>query len=121
MLGSIDLAILADDLGRVGNFVRIAYNGVAGYTDLQIKIRRIGYDVTKLCDISAVTVSMFKRASTSILADLQGTYQFLLDRLEDMALETLAAVNDVAKDMAGAAEQLSKEFDEQSSQHLEIP
>ena len=114
MLGSIDLAVLVDDLGRVGNFVRIAYNGVAGYTDLQIKIRRIGYDVTKLCDKSAVTVSMFKRASTSILADLQGTYQFLLDQLEDMALETLAAVNDVAKDMAGAAEQLSKEFDEQS-------
>ena len=114
MLGFIDLDILVDDLGRVGNFVRIAYNGVAGYTDLQIKIRRIGYDVTKLCDKSAVTVSMYKRASTSILADLQGTYQFLLDRLEDMALETLAAVNDVAKDMAGAAEQLSKEFDEQS-------
>ena len=114
MLGSIDLAVLVVDLGRVGNFVRIAYNGVAGYTDLQIKIRRIGYDVTKLCDKSAVTVSMFKRASTSILADLQGTYQFLLDQLEDMALETLAAVNDVAKDMAGAAEQLSKEFDEQS-------
>ena len=114
MLGSIDLDVLVDDLRHVGDFVRIAYNGVAGYTDLQIKIRRIGYDVTKLCDKSAVTVSMFKRASTSILDDLQATYQFLLDQLEDMALETLAAVNDVAKEMSVAAEQLSKEFDEQS-------
>ena len=57
MLGSIDLDVLVDDLRHVGDFVRIAYNGVAGYTDLQIKIRRIGYDVTKLCDKLAVTVS----------------------------------------------------------------
>ena len=102
------------DLGRVGNFVRIAYNGVAGYTDLQITIREIGYDVTKLCDKSAVTVSKFKQASGSIIGDLQGTYQFLLDGLEDMALETLNAVADVAKDMAAAANQLHKDFDEES-------
>jgi hypothetical protein len=114
MLGSIDLAVLVDDLGRVGNFVRIAYNGVAGHVELQKKIRRIGYDVTKLCDKSAVTVSKFKHASTSILADLQGTYQFLLDHLEDIALETLTSIMEVAKGMAAAAEELSYEFDEQS-------
>ena len=114
MLGSIDLAVLVDDLGRVGNFVRIAYNGVTGHVQLQKKIRRIGYDVTKLCDKSAVTVSKFKHASTSILADLQGTYEFLLDQLEDIALETLTSITEVAKGMATAAEELSKEFDEQS-------
>ena len=114
LLGSIDLPALVTDLGRVGNFVRIAYNGVAGYTDLQITIREIGYDVTKLCDKSAVTVSKFKQASGSIIGDLQGTYQFLLDGLEDMALETLHAVTDVAKDMAAAADQLHKDFDEES-------
>ena len=73
LLGSIDLPALVTDLGRVGNFVRIAYNGVAGFTDLQIQIREIGVDVTKLCDKSAVTVSKFKQASGSILGDLQGT------------------------------------------------
>ena len=114
LLGSIDLPALVTDLGRVGNFVRIAYNGVAGYTNLQILIREIGYDVTKLCDKSAVTVSKFKQASASIIGDLQGTYQFLLDGLEDMALETLNAVADVAKDMAAAANQLCKDFDEES-------
>ena len=114
LLGSIDLPALVTDLGRVGNFVRIAYNGVAGYTDLQITIREIGYNVTKLCDKSAVTVSKFKQASGSIIGDLQGTYQFLLDGLEDMALETLHAVSDVAKDMTAAADQLHKDFDEES-------
>ena len=88
LLGSVDLPSLVTDLGRVGNFIRIAYNGVAGFTDLQIKIRGIGYDITKLCDKSAVTVAKFKQASGSILGDLQGTYQFLLDALEDMVLET---------------------------------
>ena len=82
---------------RVGNFVRIAYNGVA---DLQIQIREIGVDVTKLCDKSAVTVSKFKQASGSILGDLQGTYQFLLDGLEDVALETLHAVTDARVEAA---------------------
>ena len=116
LLGSVDLQTLVSDLGRVGNFVRITYNGVAGYTELQIEIRKIGYDVTKLCDKSAVTVAKFKQASGSILGDLQGTYQFLIDGLEDMALETLHAVADVAKDMATAAEQLHNDFDEESKQ-----
>ena len=114
LLGSVDLQSLVADLGRVGSFVRLAYNGVAGFTDRQIEIRKIGYDVTKLCDKSAVTVAKFKQASGSILGDLQGTYQFLLDGLEDMALETLHSVADVAKDMADAANQLHKDFDEES-------
>ena len=114
LLGSIDLPVLVEDLGRVGNFVRLAYNGTAGHTELQIKIREIGYDVTKLCDKSAVTVSKFKQASGSILDDLQGTYQFLLDGMEDMALETLASASEVAKGMATAAEELHKDFADES-------
>ena len=114
LLGAVDLPALVDDLGRVGNFIRIAYNGVAGFTDLQISIREIGVDVTKLCDKSAVTVSKFKTASGSILEDLQGTYRFLMDGLEDIALVTLAAVADVAKDMASAAGELQKEFSDEA-------
>ena len=114
LLGSIDLPVLVEDLGRVGSFVRLAYNGTAGHTELQIQIREIGYDVTKLCDKSAVTVSKFKQASGSILDDLQGTYQFLLDGLEDIALETLASVSEVAKGMATAAEELHKDFADES-------
>ena len=38
LLGSIDLPVLVEYLGRVGGFVRLAYNGTAGHTELQIKI-----------------------------------------------------------------------------------
>ena len=114
LLGSVDLPALVEDLGRVGKFIRLAYNGTAGHTELQIKIREIGYDVTKLCDKSAVTVTKFKQASGIILDDLQGTYQFLLDGLEDIALETLAAVSEVAKGMATAAEELHQDFADES-------
>ena len=114
LLGSINLPVLVEDLGRVGKFVRVAYNGVAGHIELQIQIREIGYDVTKLCDKSAITVSRFKQASGSILDDLQGTYQFLLGGMEDIAVVTLTSVIDVAKDMASAAEKLHKEFEKES-------
>ena len=114
LLGSIDLSVLMEDHSHLGNFVRLAYNGTAGHTELQIQIQEIGYDVTKLCDKSAVTVSMFKQASGSILNDLQRTYQFLLDGLEVIALEALALVSEVAKGMATAGEELYKNFGDES-------
>ena len=46
LLGAIDLRALVSDLGRVGSFIRIAYNGVgaAGHelTKEQIEIQRLG-------------------------------------------------------------------------------
>ena len=110
LLGSIDLSSLMEELGRVGNFVSLAYNGAAGHTELQSQIREIGYNITKLCDKLAVTVSKFKQASGHILDHLKWTYQFLLDGLEDIALQTLASMSEVAKGMATAAEQLHKDF-----------
>ena len=116
LLGSIDLEALVDDLGRLGNCVRIAYHGVAGFVELQIEIQRIGYDVTKLCDKSAVTVGKFKNASATVLSSLKATYEFLLDSFEDMALDTLADVADTAKGMATAAEELRRDFDNQANE-----
>ena len=114
LLGAINLKALVDDLGRVGAFIRIAYNGVGAagpkFTDNQIEIQRLGYDVTKLCDKSALTVAKFKKASRSILTDLQSTYEYLLDNLEEMALETLSAVSKLAGDMEKAALDLHEDF-----------
>ena len=114
LLGSIDLPTLVTDLGRVGKFVRVAYNGVAGHTDLQIEIREIGVNVTKLCDKSAVTVSRFKTASNNVLARLKSTYGFLTGGFEKMALVTMKAVAEVAKDMATAADELHSDFNAES-------
>lgn len=118
-LGSeIELKTLVEDLGRVGRFIRVAYNGVkaAGpkFTELQIEVQGLGYDVTKLCDKSAITMSRFKRACSTILTDLKTTYLYLLDNFEDMALDTLSAVSDLAGEMAAAANELRADFDEEA-------
>ena len=113
LLGEIDLEALAEDLSRAGKFVRVAYNGVAGDTDLQITVQGIGYDITKLCNKSAITVAKFTRASHSVVLDLQSTYEYLLDDLEEMAVDTLGAVSKIAKDMASAAKELADAFEEE--------
>ena len=111
-LGSLDLQSLVDDLGKLGQFMRVAYNGVAGNTEVQIKVQRIGYKITKLADKSAITVHQFKGASQSVLEELKSIYQYLLDGLEEMALETLSMLTDVAEVMVNAADELSSDFDE---------
>ena len=118
LLGSIDLRALVTDLGRVGSFIRIAYNGVGAagpkHTDNQIEIQRLGYDITKLCDKSAVTVAKFKSASKIVITDLQASYGFLLDGLDQLAVETLANIKKVAAGMKEAALELHKDFEKQA-------
>ena len=117
--GAIDLKTLVDDLGHAGAFICIVYNGIGAaghrFTELQIEIQRLGYDVTKLCDKFALTVSKFKKASATVLTDLQATYGFLLDNFEDMAVETLTNVSKIVGDMEKAAIELLKEFEEAMS------
>ena len=86
---------------------------MAGNTEIQTKVQRVGYKITNLADQSAITVHNFKRASQNVLQELQGTYQFLLDGLEEMALETLPLLTDVAAEMATAAEKLHDEFEKE--------
>ena len=97
LLSAVDLKTLVNDLRRVGAFIRIAYNGVGAagpkFTQIQIDIQDLGYDVAKLCDKSALTVSKFKHASATVLTDLQATYEYLLDNLEEMAVETLSSIS----------------------------
>ena len=117
--GSLDLKTLVDDLGRVGKFIRIAYNAIGAgeakpeFTNLQIEVQNLGYDITKLCDKSALTVAKFKSTSGTILEELKGAYQYLLDGLEDMAVDSLANLSDLAGKMAIAAEELQKDFEKQ--------
>ena len=111
LLGPLDLSSLVDDLGKLGNFIRMAYNGVAGNTEIQIKVQKVGYKITNLADQSAVTVHSFKRASQDVLQELQSTYQYLMDGLEEMALENLSLLKGVAIEMAMAADKLRDDFE----------
>lgn len=111
LLGELNLQSFAEDLGNLGKFIRVAYNGVAGNTELQIKVQRVGYKIAKLADKSAVTVQKFKGAAQSVLQDLKSTYQYLMDGLEDMALETMTLLIDVAVEMVEAAHELRGDFE----------
>ncbi len=117
LLGAVDLKTLVDNLGIVGGFIRVAYNGVGAagprFTEVQIEIQCIGYDVTKLGDKLALTVAKFKKASRTILTDLQATYEYLLDNLEEMAVMTLADVSKIAGEIVKAALELHHDFEEQ--------
>ena len=117
--GSLDLKTLVDDLASVGQFISIAYNAINasgpkhGIAELLIEVQNLGYDITKLCDKSAVTVSSFKSTSQRILMELQAAYQYLLDGLEDMAVDSLACLSTLAEKMAKAAYELQQNFEEQ--------
>lgn len=113
-LEQLDLHSLADDLGKLGKFMRLAYNGVAGHTELQIKVQRVGYKITKLADKSAVTVYRFKETSQDVLEELKTTYQYLLEGLEKAAVINLSMMADKAAGMAEAAEELRNDFDQAS-------
>lgn len=124
LLGAVDLQSLVKDLGNVGKFVRIAYNGVVAagpkFAGQQVKIHGLGLKVTKLCDKSAVTVAKFKNASGSILVNLKSTYSYLLDNLEEMAVITLSSVAKLAGTMKQAASELQREFEEKGDEVNEI-
>ena len=112
LAGSLDLQSLVHDLGKLGNFLRVAKNGVAGHTEVQMKVNRVGYKVTKLPDKAAVTVHQFKGASQTVLHELKSTNQYFLEGPEEMALESLSILTDVAAAMAKAADELAKAANE---------
>ena len=118
LLGAVDLKTLINDLSRVGAFIRIVSNGVGAAgpksAGLQIEIQHLGHYVTKLCDKSALTVAKFKNASSTVLTNLQGTYEYLLDNLEEIAIETLSAVSKIAGEMEKAALELHHDFKQQA-------
>ena len=109
-LEQLDLHNLADGLGKLGKFMRLAYDGMAGHTVLQIKVQRVGYKIT--AGKSATTVYQFKETSQDVLEELQTTYQFLLEGLENATVISLSMMADKAAGMAEAAEELRNDFDQ---------
>ena len=113
--GSLDLEGFVKDLGNVGKFVRIAYNGIGAagpeFQNLQNKVQALGFDISKLCDKSAVTVSKFKATTRTILYELKAAYEFLLNNHERLALVSFSLFAELAEKMAVAAEKLEIEFE----------
>ncbi len=115
--GSLDLESFVRDLGRIGKYIRVAYNGVGAagpkFQDLQIEVQRLGFDISKLCDKSAVTIAGFKVTTRTVLFELRAAYQYLLKNREIMALDSFSIIAELAEKMAKSAEKLQKEFESQ--------
>ena len=120
MLGTVDLDGFLSNLVTVGKFIRIAYNGVAGDTDLQIAMRELGFEIAELCDDSGLTINKFRMTADSILTTLTGAYQFFLDDMEEMAISSIKSVGKSAKKMAAAAEVLCNRFKEEKEKVLKV-
>ena len=122
ILQAVNLKALVRDLTRVGKFIRMALTGVtaAGHTELQIKVQKIGFSVAKLGSKSNTAVVRFRYASGRVLEALQDTYHFLLLGKEEKAVNMLAEVTDVAKDMSKIAEGLRSEFERKTEEVIEV-
>ena len=112
--GSLDLEGFIKDLNNVGKFVRIAYNGIGAagpeFQDLQNKVQALGFDISELCDNSAVTVSKFKSTTRTILYELKAAFEHLLHNQEGLALVSFSQLTELAEKMEVAAEKLEMEF-----------
>lgn len=116
----LNLDKFVEHIKGVGKMLQVAYYGVVGagprYTDLQIRIQQIGYNITTLFDKSAVTVNSFEETAETVSFRLQSTYEFLIDGYGEEAIESLSSLNEMAKEMKEAAEDLKKEFKKQEEE-----
>ena len=114
LLCGVNSINLISDLSRVGCLIRITYNAARAacyqFTNEQIEIQQLGHDIIKLCNKSAQIVAKFEEDSSNILTDLQCTYGYLLDNLEEMAIDTLFSVSKLAGEMEQAALELHHDF-----------
>ena len=114
LLGALDLKAFVEDLGRMGKYIRVAYNGIGAagpkFTKLQIKVQKLGFELSDLCSKSGVTISRYVTTTRTILFELKAAYQFLLKGREKMALVSFSTLAKLAGKMAKAAEDLERDF-----------
>ena len=114
LAGNIDLEKLVNSIEHVGKFIKVAYNGVnaAGpnFSNLQIKIQRLGFDITRLCNESSVTVDRFRSTAATASSELVSVYQFLLNGFEDIAILSLNSLGELAEEMTKIADELKQKF-----------
>lgn len=115
--GKLDIEQFVEYIRHVGHFIKIVYNGVnaAGprFTDLQIEVQKLGYDITELYNHSYVTIDRFQATASTVSSRLESMYQFLLDGSDDAAVTTVTSLNELAKEMVIIACELKEKFEKQ--------
>ena len=121
MLGIVDFDDVLSNLEAVGKFIHIAYNGVAGDTELQTSMWQLALEIVQLCDDAGVTVDNFRTTADSVLTDYIGAYQLLFDNMEQMALTAFESVGDSAmREMERTARDLCTRFTEKRETVLAV-
>lgn len=122
LYGELNLKQLVDHLKSVARFIRITYYAtgaapaVKEVQDIRIDVYHLGSNISKLCDQSASTVASFRSTSRTVLNELQAAYEYMIDGLEDMAIDSLSSLSEHAQRMARAAEKMKIRFEEQANE-----
>ena len=120
----LDIEQFVEYIGHVGHFIKIAYNGVnaAGprFTDLQIEVQKLGFDIAKLYDDSSVTIDHFQETASTVSLRLESVHQFLLDGSDNAAVTTVTSLNELAQKMIEITSELKVKFEEQEKKVEDI-
>jgi len=115
MINRMNFQAMAKDFSNLAKFLRLAYNGVVGEVQIQIKVKKLFYETVRLCDESVFTINEFSRASNTAVESLLATYEFLMDGLDTMAIANVQEISQVAERMRAAAQNLAIEFSKEAA------
>ena len=113
LLMHLDVRTISEQLKKVGNFIRIAYNGLAMHPILQGEVTNLGIRITGLADKSAVTLTDFGLASERVLGALESTYWYIYNDKEKLAMGSFASIGKIAGYMADEATKLYNSYEEE--------
>ena len=110
----LQITALDEDLRRLGKFVHLACCGVVGYTELEIKTRRVLINVGDITDNTYHALRDFEATSINALKTMKTAYGFLKENLEKEALQMFQKIQEKSVEMCDICEELSKKCKDES-------
>lgn len=114
LLGAIDLKYIREEVGPFCESFRAAYEGglAPAWPKLQMEMKDLGFYVLTLLGKSVTACSQCKRAYTTIESIIETLYDDLIKGFEDVALENVADVSTISKQIAPMAREVSRNFED---------
>ena len=92
----------------------MAWFGVIGHTELQIKTRDALVRVGDITDDTYHIVKDFERSSENALLTMKIAYGYLMENLEDEAFKIFTQIGKESEEMCRVSDELSKKCTEES-------
>ena len=109
-----------EDILRLGQLIHLAYFGVAGQADLQIKVRPGLSTVSDLCDDVIHMLNGCKRSFHGAVIKIQTAYEYLDKSAESNALQMLKSMEPISQNLSTASKSLSQKCSEQAEYLLQV-